>query len=317
MSWTRGFLCAKKVSPLHPGDVPRRLSMPVSKSAQKTTGRGKVFDEATARIRESADFIRSRVRTAPRLGMILGTGLGELADRLQGKVRLPFQGIPHFSKSTTAGHRGTLVAGKLGGVPTLVMEGRLHVYEGYSPQEVTFPLRVMAQLGIRTLLISSAAGGLNPLFAPGDLMVVSDHINLTGMNPLLGPNLDAFGPRFPDMSRVYDRRLIALASAKALELAIPLKQGIYVGVLGPSLETPAETRFLRMIGADAVGMSTVPEVIAAVHCGMRVMVIAAITNVNLPDCMAQTSIEEVITAAQEAGRRLGPLWESIVSALEP
>jgi purine-nucleoside phosphorylase len=277
----------------------------------------KVSEETTTRIRESADFIRSRVRTAPRLGVILGTGLGEIADRLQGKVRLPFQSIPHFPKSTIPGHRGTLVAGKLGGAPTLAMEGRFHVYEGYSPQEVTFPLRVMAQLGIRTLLISSAAGGLNPLFAPGDLMVVTDHINLTGMNPLLGPNLDAFGPRFPDMSRVYDRGLIALASAKALELGIPLKQGVYVGVLGPSLETPAETRFLRMIGADAVGMSTVPEVIAAVHCGMRVMVIAAVTNVNLPDCMARTSIEEVITAAREASRRLGPLWESIVSALEP
>lgn len=270
-----------------------------------------------ARIRESADFIRSRIRIAPRLGMILGTGLGQLADRVQGKVRISYESIPHFPKSTTQGHRGTLVAGKLGGVPALAMEGRLHIYEGYSAQEVTFPLRVMAQLGIRKLLISSAAGGLNPLFEPGDLMVVTDHINLTGMNPLLGPNLDAFGPRFPDMSRVYDRRLIALASAKALELAIPLKQGIYVGVLGPSLETPAETRFLRRIGADAVGMSTVPEVIAAVHCGMSVLVIAAITNVNLPDCMGKTSIEEVIASAAEAGRRLGPLWESIVSAFEP
>jgi purine-nucleoside phosphorylase len=291
--------------------------MVASKGKGKAARTKGISNEAMARVRESTDFIRPRLRITPRVGMILGTGLGGLANALHRKAQIPYESIPHFPRSTIQGHRGALISGTLGGVPALVMEGRFHIYEGYSPQEVTFPVRVMTQLGIRTLLISSAAGGLNPLFEPGDLMIVTDHINLTGLNPLLGPNLDLFGPRFPDMSKVYDRRLIRLAAAKALEMGIPLKQGVYVGILGPSLETPAETRFLRIIGADAVGMSTVPEVITAVHCGMRIMVIAAITNVNLPDCMRQTSIEEVIARAEEAGRMLAPLWERIVSCIEP
>jgi purine-nucleoside phosphorylase len=291
--------------------------MAVSKGLVKATQSKKASKDGMVRIRKGADFIRSQMQIRPQVGMIFGTGLGDLSGTMRRKVRLPYESIPFFPRSTIQGHRGTLVSGLLGGIPVLAMEGRFHIYEGYTPQEVTFPVRVMAQLGIRTLLISSAAGGLNPLFEPGDLMMVRDHINLTGMNPLLGPNLTPFGPRFPDMSKAYDRRLIALASAKALELGIPLKQGVYVGILGPSLETPAETRFLRMIGADAVGMSTVPEVIAAVHCGMRIMVIAAITNVNLPDCMGETSIEEVIARAKQAGRLLAPLWEKIVSSLEP
>ncbi|MEW6669643.1 MAG: purine-nucleoside phosphorylase [Thermodesulfobacteriota bacterium] len=291
--------------------------MPASKERGKAAQEKNASKDALARIRRSADFIRSQMRITPRVGMVFGTGLGDLAGTLHRRLRIPYESIPDFPKSTVQGHRGTLVCGILGSVPALAMEGRFHIYEGYSPQEVTFPVRVMAQLGIRTLLIASAAGGLNPLFEPGDLMMVRDHINLTGLNPLTGPNLTPLGPRFPDMSKAYDRRLIALASAKAVELGIPLKQGVYVGILGPSLETPAETRFLRMIGADAVGMSTVPEVIAAVHCGMRVMVIAAITNVNLPDCMGETSIEEVIARAKQAGRLLAPLWEKIVSSLEP
>ncbi|MBN2124258.1 MAG: purine-nucleoside phosphorylase [Deltaproteobacteria bacterium] len=286
------------------------------KGKRKAARTKEIADEGVARVHESTAFLRTRMRITPQVGMILGTGLGNLANALRRKVRIPYESIPHYPRSTIQGHRGTLVSGALGGVPTLVMEGRFHIYEGYSPQEVAFPVRVMARLGVRTLLISSAAGGLNPLFEPGDLMMVTDHINLTGMNPLLGPNLDLFGPRFPDMSKAYDKRLLRLASAKALEMGIPLKQGVYAGILGPSLETPAETRFLRMIGADAVGMSTVPEVITAVHSGMKVMVIAAITNVNLPDCMRETSIEEVIARAEEAGRLLAPLWERIVSSLE-
>jgi purine-nucleoside phosphorylase len=292
--------------------------MAASKRERQQAGRKKgLSEDKMTLIQESANFLRSQTRIPPLLGMILGTGLGDLSGALRRKVRIPYEHIPHFPTSTIQGHRGSLLFGTLGGVPTLDMEGRFHVYEGYSPQEVAFPVRVMARLGIRTLLISSAAGGLNPLFEPGDLMVVTDHINLMGTNPLRGPNLDLFGPRFPDMSRVYDRRLIRLATTQALEMGIPLNQGIYVGILGPSLETPAETRFLRMIGADAVGMSTVPEVIAAVHCGMRTLVMVAITNVNLPDCMQGTSIEEVIARAKEASRRLAPLWERIVSSLEP
>jgi purine-nucleoside phosphorylase len=197
----------------------------------------------------------------------------------------------------------------------MAMEGRFHLYEGYNPQEITFPIRVMSKLGVQYLFISSAAGGLNPRLAQGDLMVVHDHINLTGTNPLIGPNWDAFGPRFPDMSEVYDEDLIRLAKEKGKDIGISLKQGVYVGILGPSLETPAETRFLRMIGADAVGMSTVSEAIVGGHCGLKILLIVAITNVNIPDAMEKTSLEEVIAAAEEAGPRLALLWEKIISAL--
>lgn len=267
------------------------------------------------KIREASEFVLSRISSPPRVGIITGTGLGELTSAMTTDLRLPYEEIPHFPKSTTAGHRGILAFGRIGTVSVMAMEGRFHLYEGYTAEEVTFPVRVMSRLGAKILIISSAAGGLNPLFEPGDLMMVTDHINLTGRNPLLGPNLDDFGPRFPDMSGVYDRNLMRLAKEKALDLHIPLKQGVYVGILGPSLETPAETRFLRNTGADAVGMSTVLEVIVGVHCGMRILVIVAITNVNLPDCMKKTSIEEVISTAAQAGRKLAPLLEKIILSI--
>jgi len=268
-----------------------------------------------SRISETSDFILSRISSPPRIAVITGTGLGELTSIMTADLRLPYEEIPHFTRSTTVGHKGTLAFGRVDGVSLIAMEGRFHMYEGYTPEEVTFPVRVMSRLGAEILIISSAAGGLNPLFRPGDLMLVTDHINLTGRNPLAGPNLDSFGPRFPDMSCVYDKRLAALAREKALELHIPLKEGVYVSVLGPSLETPAETRFLRAIGADAVGMSTVPEVIVGVHCGMRVLAIVAISNVNLPDCMKKTSIEEVISTAGRAGSKLIPLLQKIIVTL--
>jgi purine-nucleoside phosphorylase len=267
------------------------------------------------RIRETVAFLASKAGAAPGVGLITGTGLGDVTEKMDVDLRIPYAEIPHFPLSTAEGHRGTLAYGRLAGKKVMAMEGRFHAYEGYSPQEVAFPIRVMAELGVKVLFISSAAGGLNPLFEPGDVMVVTDHINLTGINPLVGPNLDAFGPRFPDMSEVYGAELIALAREKALESAIPLREGIYVGILGPSLETPAETRFLRMAGADAVGMSTVPEVIAAVHCGLRILAIVAITNINLPDCMEKTSIEAVIANARKAGPKLALLWEKIVGDL--
>lgn len=267
------------------------------------------------RIEETAAFLSSKIPQLPRIGLITGTGLGGITAQMQTDLRLPYPDIPHFPRSTAIGHRGTLAFGKFGGQPVVAMEGRFHLYEGYTPQEVAFPIRVMAKLGVKVLLVSSAAGGLNPLFDQGDLMIVSDHINLTGNNPLVGPNMDPFGPRFPDMSEVYDRSLISLAKDKALKAGIPLKQGVYVGILGPSLETPAETRFLRMIGADAVGMSTVLEVIAGVHCGLRIMAIVAITNVNLPDCMKKASVEEIIRTAEEASLRLAVLWEKIAASL--
>lgn len=267
------------------------------------------------KIIECRDFLASKMKTLPKIGMIAGTGLDLVTQNMQVEFRLPYEAIPHFPQSITKGHKGTLVAGTLAGKATIAMEGRFHVYEGYSPKEITFPIRVMAGLGIRMLLVSSAAGGLNHHFQPGDLMIVTDHINLTGTNPLIGPNLDQFGPRFPDMSKVYDRGLISLAREKALEIGILPREGTYVGILGPSLETPAETRFLKMIGADAVGMSTVPEVIVAIHCGIKVMVIAAITNVNLPDAMEGTSLEAVISQAKKASIALSRLWERIAEEL--
>ena len=269
----------------------------------------------TKEIQEATDFLASRINIPPQIGMITGTGLGDLTEKIEADFRLPYEEIPHFSTSTIPGHKGTLVFGRLGNRQILAMEGRFHLYEGYTLKKITFPIRIMSGLGVKYLFISSAAGGLNPLFRRGDLMVVTDHINLTGRNPLIGPNLDHFGPRFPDMSRVYDPDLIKLAREKALKLEIALNQGVYVGIPGPSLETPAETRFLRMIGADAVGMSTVPEVIVGVHCGLRIMVIVAITNVNLPDCMGETSVEEVIAAANAASRPLSILWEAVIANL--
>jgi purine-nucleoside phosphorylase len=265
-------------------------------------------------IEEASSFLSPKVGIAPRIGMIFGTGLGVLTDRMNAAVRVPYEAIPHFPRSTIQGHRGNLVFGSLGQRPVVAMDGRFHIYEGYTPQEVAFPVRVMARMGVRVLLISSAVGGLNPLFGPGDLMLVTDHINLTGMNPLKGPNLDGFGPRFPDMTRTYDPDLRALAKITALEMGIPLREGVYAGILGPSLETPAETRFLRMTGADAVGMSTVLEVIAGIHSGLKIMAIVAITNINLPDCMGAISIEEVICRAKEAGQALSGLWEAILSS---
>jgi purine-nucleoside phosphorylase len=268
------------------------------------------------RIQEASDYIASRIPALPRIGMITGTGLGELTASMTVDLRLLYEEIPHFPRATAKGHMGTLAFGTIGGTTVMGMEGRFHLYEGYGPDEVTFPVRVMSKLGVEVLIISSAAGGLNPLFQPGDLMLVTDHLNLTGRNPLVGPNLEEFGPRFPDMSRVYDRDLIALARQKALDLRIALKEGVYVGILGPNLETPAETRFLRNIGADAVGMSTVLEVITGVHCSMKILVIVAISNVNLPDCMKETSIEEVIATAGKAGKKLTPLLKEIILTMQ-
>lgn len=267
------------------------------------------------KIQSTADFLASRIKVIPQIGMITGTGLGNMTEEMEIDFRLPYEEIPNFPRSTTTGHKGTLVSGNLAGRSILAMEGRFHIYEGYTLQEITFPIRVMSKLGINYLFISSAAGGLNPQFERGDLMVVTDHINLTGRNPLIGPNMDEFGPRFPDMSQVYDRDLMMLARKNALEEEISLRQGVYVGLIGPSLETPAETRFLRMIGADAVGMSTVSEVVVGVHCGLRIMVIVAITNINLPDCMEETSIEEVIETANKAGSTLAVLWKRIIRDL--
>ena len=267
------------------------------------------------KIKETADFLKSRLNDSPTIGMITGTGLGALTERITADFQLPYEEIPNFPRSTVEGHRGMLVAGKLAGKSLIAMEGRFHLYEGYSPQEVTFPVRVMAELGVKYLLMSSAAGGLNPQFERGDLMILTDHINLKGTNPLIGPNLDEFGPSFPDMSQAYPLDLIRLARKEAVHLGIMIRQGVYVGVMGPSLETPAETRFLRMIGADAVGMSTVSQAIVGVHCGLKILAIVVITNMNLPDCMGKTSFEDIIDVSRQAGPVLSELWERIIGNL--
>ena len=266
-------------------------------------------------IEQAKDYILSQSSLPPVVGMITGTGLGTVTQKIKREATISYDEIPSFPQSTSLGHKGQLIIGSLGGKPIVAMEGRFHLFEGYSPYQVTFPVRVMARLGIKFLLISSAAGGLNPSFEPGDLMIVKDQINLTGQSPLVGPNLDEMGPRFPDMSEPYCRDLFQRAKKVALRIGIPLREGIYVGIMGPNLETPAETRFLRGIGADAVGMSTVLETIAAVHSGLKVSAIVVITNINIPDCMQEIGIEQVINTAQGASPVLASLWEALVSEL--
>jgi purine-nucleoside phosphorylase len=260
--------------------------------------------ELFEKVRESAAFLDDRVKSPPQIGLVLGTGLGGLAERIQASGVIGYEEIPHFPVSTVASHKGRLIFGSLAGKKIMAMQGRFHFYEGYEPQEIAFPVFVMGTMGVKTLVISNAAGGLNPLFRPGDLMLIRDHINLTGQNPLRGENVEGWGPRFPDMTEPYSRDLIEMTEASALELGLRLCQGVYVGVAGPSMETAAETRFLRSIGADAVGMSTIPEVIAAAYLGIRVLGISVITNVNLPDNYRPAPIEQVIATAEGAGPRL-------------
>ena len=261
----------------------------------------------------AAATIRERTQLQPRVGLILGTGFGPLADAVEDGISIPYDEIPHFPVSTITGHLGRLILGQLEGHVVLVMQGRAHYYEGYSMAEMTFPVRMMQVLGIETIFVTNAAGGLAPEFRAGDLMLITDHINLIGMgglNPLRGPNLDEFGPRFPDMSQPYDPHLQALAKQAAAAAGVPLREGVYICLAGPSFESPADVRFLRLIGADAVGMSTVPEVIVARHGGTRVLGISGISNV-LPVEGAppvETTHEEVL----EAGRMLIPRLETVL-----
>ena len=273
------------------------------------------IDTARAQVQEAADALRDRIGDAARVGIILGTGLGKLADEVEIREAVPYGEIPHFPLSTVESHEGRLIAGTLRGVEVLAMQGRFHIYEGYSAWQATLPVRVMAALGVETLLISNAAGGMNPLYRRGDLMLTTDHINLQGVNPLTGPNVADWGPRFPDMSEPYDRDLRDAAEAAALERGIRLQQGVYVAVVGPNLETRAEYRFLRAIGADVVGMSTVPEVIVARHQGMRCMAISVVTDECFPDALEPVSIEDVIAAAAEAEPSLATLMGDVVETL--
>ncbi|MFN3596239.1 MAG: purine-nucleoside phosphorylase [Rubricoccaceae bacterium] len=272
------------------------------------------LNQYRAHVRAAADALASRIGTDARIGLILGTGLGRLADEIAVREAVPYSEIPHFPLSTVESHEGRLLAGTLGDAPVVALQGRFHLYEGYSAQQVTLPVRVLAALGVDTLLISNAAGGMNPLFRRADLMLLTDHINLQGVNPLTGPNADEWGPRFPDMSVPYDEALREAALAAALRRGIHLQQGVYVAVTGPNLETPAEYRFLRTIGADAVGMSTVPEVIVARHMGLRCLAISVITDECLPDALEPVSIADVLAAAAEAEPRLTALMKDLVAA---
>jgi purine-nucleoside phosphorylase len=229
------------------------------------------------RLEEAVAFVQGRTSLGPAIGVVLGSGLGAFADALEDAVAVPFGEIPHFPASTVVGHGGALVVGRSRGVPVAVMKGRVHFYEGYSLDQVVFPVRVLGRLGVEALVLTNAAGAINPAFAPGDLMVIEDHLNLLG-NPLLGPNEEALGPRFPDMSEAYDRGLRDVAEAACRAASVRCHRGVYVALTGPSYETPAEIRMFRTLGADAVGMSTVPEVIAARHMGMRVVGLSCLTN---------------------------------------
>ncbi len=274
-------------------------------------------DAATyrAHVEAAAGAIAAAIDLRPRLGIILGTGLGKLAEEIDVRASVAYDDIPHFPISTVESHHGRLLCGHLRGVPVLAMQGRFHLYEGYGPQQVTFPVRVLATLGVETLLVSNAAGGMNPHYRRGDLMLLTDHINLQGVNPLVGPNVEAWGPRFPDMSEPYDPALRRLAEERALALGIKLQQGVYVAVTGPNLETKAEYRFLRAIGADVVGMSTVPEVIVARHMDLRVLAFSVITDECFPDALEPVTLEAVLAAAAEAEPKLTALMAAVVEAL--
>lgn len=272
-------------------------------------------------VEEVAVALRSRLTETPRVAIVLGTGLGGLADQIADAQAIPYGEIPHFPVSTVPGHAGRLVLGRLGGVPVAALQGRFHLYEGYSPAQVVLPVRALGRLGARTLIVTNAAGGLNPDFAAGDLMLLRDHIGLGmfgGLNPLIGPNDDTFGPRFPAMTHAYDAGLTAHARAVAAEQGTILREGVYLMLTGPTFETPAELRYLRAAGADAVGMSTVPEVIAACHMGLRVLAISCITNVALPPAgapLVEPTHEEVIATGQAAGARLGALVAGMLARI--
>lgn len=251
----------------------------------------------------------------PGIGIILGTGLGGLAKEINAEVVVDYGDIPHFPLSTVESHHGKLIFGMLGKQKVVAMQGRFHYYEGYSMQQVTFPVRVMKFLGVQTLLISNAAGGMNPQFSRGSIMIITDHINLLGDNPLIGPNDDTLGPRFPDMSEPYNRELIALAEKIALDQRIRTERGVFVAVPGPNLETRAEYRFLRFIGADAVGMSTVPENIVANHMGMRVLGFSIITDECFPDSLQLANVEEIIAVAARTEPKLTTIMKGVVEHL--
>jgi purine-nucleoside phosphorylase len=266
-------------------------------------------------IRDAAAVVRQRWAGTPEAGIILGTGLGDLSGEIVAEAVVPYEEIPYFPLPSVATHKGELILGTLSGRRVAVMHGRIHYYEGYTMKQVAFPVRVLRALGAPVLIVSNAVGGLNPLFSLGDIVAVTDHINLMGDNPLVGPNDDELGPRFPDMSEPYDRALLSLVERVALDERLRLRQGVFVGVAGPNLETRAEYRFLRTIGGDVVGMSLIPEALAAVHGGMRLLGLSVVTDMGLPDALEPVSIERILKTAAEAAPRLTRLVSGVVKAM--
>lgn len=274
------------------------------------------MSELYDQIQESAAYIADRAGKKPSVGIVLGSGLDELASSIDVSAEIPYQEIPHFPVSTVSGlHEGTLLLGELSGVRVVLMKGRVHFYEGYTMKDVAFPVRVMKALGAGRLILTSAVGGMNPHLDAGDIVTITDHINLMGGNPLIGPNEERLGPRFPDMSEPYDREMIRLLEETALSQGIRLGRAVLVAVAGPNLETAAEYRFLRRIGADVVGMSMVPETIAAVHCGTKVLGVSVVTDKALPDCLEPVDIKSIVATAKRGGKKLCTLLKEFIKQL--
>ncbi len=269
--------------------------------------------ELYSQIEDACKFIRQQWKSSPHAGIILGTGLGPFVSQIEIEASIEYEEIPHFPKSTATSHRGRLVCGTVCGLPIMAMEGRFHMYEGYPLKQITLPVRVMKALGAKLLVVSNAAGGMNPNYQCGDIVVIDDHINLMGDNPLIGINDDRLGPRFPDMSQPYDRELIDQALAIARREDIVAHKGVFVAVAGPNLETRAEYRFLRAIGADVVGMSTVPEVIVSVHCGLRCVGFSVVTDMCLPDALEAADVQKIIATANAAEPKLRALVTGVLT----
>jgi purine-nucleoside phosphorylase len=267
------------------------------------------------KIKQSVDFIQSRIKSAPEVGIILGTGLGGLVNEIETETAIPYSDIPNFPVSTVVGHKGQLIFGKLGGKNVVAMQGRFHFYEGWSMQELTFPVRVMKFLGIKLLVVSNASGGMNPAFSVGDIMFITDHINLMPTNPLIGKNWDELGPRFPDMHDAYDKAILDKARAIAAKNNIKIQNGIYAAVSGPCFETPAEYRYFHRIGADCVGMSTVPEVIVARHMKLPVFAVSVITDLGVEGVVCEVSHEEVIKAASESEPKMTLILKELMGVI--
>jgi len=280
--------------------------------ARNMTGDIKRYVE---RVNEATAYLKGMIERTPEFCIVLGSGLQVIADSVENQKRISYKDIPEFPISTAPGHKGELIFGTLNGKEVVLMNGRFHYYEGYHMRDVTFGIRVMQQLGTRYIFLTNAAGGLNPDFEVGRPMVISDHINMMGDNPLIGPNVDDWGPRFPDMSNAYDKSLRELAKQVARELNIPVYEGVYVAVAGPNFETPAELRMFRALGADAVGMSTVPEVIAAAHGGMKLLAISAITDRAVPDDLKPLTAEEVLEVATKTGKMIAKILAEMVKRL--